>query len=41
MPGEFIKKMNAVGDGTTRDIQEPTDDLTFERNSRDAVKLYR
>lgn len=38
---DFIKKLNAEGEGTPKDIQEPTDDTTFERQSRDAVKLYR
>ncbi len=41
MPATFIKTLNQVGDGTTKDIQEPTDDATFERQSRDVVKLYR
>ena len=40
--GGFIKNMNAVVvDGTPRDIQPPTDDTTFERKSRELVKLYR
>ena len=38
---EFVKKLNAEGEGTPRDIQPATDDTTFERQSRDAVKLYR
>lgn len=38
---DFVKKLNAEGEGTPRDIQPPTDDATFERQSRDAVKLYR
>lgn len=41
MPEEFIKKLNKEGEGTPRDIQPPTDDVTFERQSRDSVKLYR
>ena len=40
MPDEFVRKMTAIADGTTRDIQAPTDDATFERKSRDLVKLY-
>ena len=40
MPDEFVRKMNEIADGTTRDIQAPTDDTTFERKSRDLVKLY-
>ncbi len=40
--GEFIKRMNAVVvEGTPRDIQLPQDDATFERKSRELVKLYR
>ena len=40
--GDFIKNMNAVVvDGTPRDIQPATDDNTFERKSRELVKLYR
>ena len=38
---DFIKKLNFEGEGTPRDIQPATDDTTFERQSRDAVKLYR
>ncbi len=41
MSAEFTKTLNAIGEGTTKDIQDPTDDATFERKSRDAVKLYR
>ena len=40
MPDEFVRKMNQIADGTTRDIQKPTDDATFERKSRDLLKLY-
>ena len=40
MPPEFVRKMNAIAEGTPRDIQSPTDDVTFERKSRDLVKLY-
>ena len=38
---EFVRKMNEVAEGTPQDIAEPTDDTTFERKSRDLVKLYR
>lgn len=38
---DFVKKLNAEGEGTPRDIQSPTDDTAFERQSKDAVKLYR
>ena len=41
MDPEFVKTMNAIADGTPKDIQLATDDLTFERKSRDLVKLYR
>ena len=40
MPSEFVRKMNEIADGTPRDIQPPTDDVSFERKSRDLVKLY-
>ena len=40
MPDEFLRKMNEIGEGTKGDIQPPTDDTTFERKSRDLVKLY-
>ena len=40
MPNDFVRKMNEIADGTTHDIQPPTDDTTFERKSRDLVKLY-
>ena len=40
MPAEFMRKMNDIADGTKGDIQPPTDDTTFERKSRDLVKLY-
>ena len=40
-PAEFIKTMNAIADGTPRDVKGPTDDTTFERKSRELVKLYR
>ena len=32
--------MNEIAEGIPRDIQPPTDDTTFERKSRDLVKLY-
>ena len=41
MDPEFVKTMNAIGDGIPKDIQPATDDVTFERKSRDLVKLYR
>ena len=41
MSDEFVKTMNSVADGTPRDIEEATDDSTFERKSKDLVKLYR
>lgn len=42
MDGMFVKSLNAIGDeATIRNIQPPTDDTTFERQSRDLVKLYR
>ena len=41
MTDEFVKTMNSVADGTPRDIGEATDDTTFERKSKDLVKLYR
>ena len=37
---KFARKMNEITEGTPRDIQPPTDDTTFERKSRDLVKLY-
>ena len=40
MTDEFVKTMNAAADGTPRDIQPATDDATFERKSKDLVKLY-
>jgi len=40
MTDEFVKTMNAAADGTPRDIQLATDDATFERKSKDLVKLY-
>ena len=40
MPDEFVRKMNQIADGTPKDIQAPTDDTTFERKSRDLVKLF-
>lgn len=39
--GDFSKEMNAIAEGMPQDIKEPTDDTTFERKSRDLVKLYR
>ena len=41
MIGEFVKQMNAIGEGTPRDIRDATDDTTFERKSKDLLKLYR
>ena len=41
MLAEFVKTMNAIADGTPKDIQNATDDTTFERKSRDLVTLYR
>ena len=41
MTPEFLRKMNEIAEGTKGDIQPPTDDTTFERKSRDLVKLYR
>ena len=38
MSDEFVKTMNAAADGTPRDIREAS---TFERSSKDLVKLYR
>ena len=38
---EFVKTMNAIADGTPKDITDPTDDTTFERVSKESVKLYR
>ena len=40
MTAEFLRKMNEIAEGTKNDIQLPTDDTTFERKSRDLVKLY-
>jgi len=41
MLAEFVKTMNAIADGTPKDIRNATDDNTFERKSRDLVTLYR
>ena len=41
MNPEFVKTMNAIAEGTPKDINDPTDDTTFERTSKDSVKLYR
>lgn len=41
MNPEFTKTMNAIADGTPRDINDATDDTTFERKSKESVKLYR
>lgn len=41
MPDEFLKMMNAICDDTSKDIKAPTDDVTFEKKSKDLVKLYR
>ena len=41
MHAEFVKTMNAIADGTPKDIKDATDDATFERVSKDSVKLYR
>jgi len=35
-----VKTMNAAAEGTPRDIQAASDDSTFERKSKDLVKLY-
>ena len=40
LSSKFARKMNKIAEGTPRDIQLPTDDTTFERKSRDLVKLY-
>ena len=37
---KFIRKMNQIADGSPSDIQPPTDDVSYERKSRDLVKLY-
>ena len=36
----FLKKMNKIAEGDLSDIQPPTDDTSFERKSRDLVKLF-
>lgn len=41
MHAEFVKTMNAIAEGTPKDIKDATDDDTFERKSRDSVTLYR
>lgn len=41
MQAEFVKTMNAIAEGIPKDIQNATDDETFERKSRDLVTLYR
>lgn len=41
MDPEFVKTMNAIAEGTPKDISDPTDDTTFERTSKSSVKLYR
>lgn len=41
MNPEFIKTMNAIAEGTPKDITDATDDTTFERVSKEKVKLYR
>ena len=41
MNDEFVKTMNAIAEGTPKDIKDPTDDTTFERVSKESVKLYR
>lgn len=41
MDPEFTKTMNAICEDTPKDIQPPTDDKTFERKSKDLVKLFR
>lgn len=38
---EFVKKMNSICEGTPRDIKAATDDATFERQSKDKLRLYR
>ncbi len=37
----FVRKMNDIADGTPKDISDATDDVTFERKSKDLVTLYR
>ena len=37
---KFLRKMSKIADGSSSDIQLPTDDVTFERKSRDLVRLY-
>ena len=41
MIAEFVITMNAIAEGTPKDIQMATDDVTFERKSPELVKLYR
>ena len=38
---QFAKEMNAIAEGNIPDIRDATDDTTFERRSRDLVKLYK
>ena len=38
---EFNRRMNELGEGTKHDIQPATDDMTFERKSKEIVKLYK
>ena len=37
---KFLRKMTKIADGDPSEIQPPTDDTSFERKSRDLVKLY-
>ncbi len=41
MDPEFIKTMNAIGEGVPKDIKKASDDVTFERKSKDKLKLYK
>ena len=35
-----MRKMGKIAEGSPNDIQPPTDDTSFERKSRDLVKLF-
>ena len=37
---EFVEKMKEIAEGTPENIHPPTDDVAFERKSRDLVRLY-
>ncbi len=41
MDPEFIKTMNAIGEGIPTDVKAATDDNTFERQNKDKLKLYK